>query len=239
MNFVKFAAYAALLQGVFLQTHIANAATASVEQWGIFEVTLHGPSDGDPFTDVQLSAAFSDGATKISVPGFYDGDGIYRLRFSPPTQGHWVYTTKSDAPPMDGKSGEMTATAPTGSNHGPVRVFDTFHFAYADGTHYFEVGTTCYAWTHQPEELQEATLKTLASSPFNKLRMCIFPKSYTYNTNDPPNYPFVRRADGKFDFTRFDPENWRHLERRIADLRNLGIEADLILFHPYDRWGFS
>jgi hypothetical protein len=29
------------------------------------------------------------------------------------------------------------------------------------------------------------------------------------------------------------------LERRIGDLRDLGIEADLILFHPYDRWGYS
>jgi hypothetical protein len=29
------------------------------------------------------------------------------------------------------------------------------------------------------------------------------------------------------------------LENRIADLGRLGIEADLILFHPYDRWGFS
>jgi hypothetical protein len=30
-----------------------------------------------------------------------------------------------------------------------------------------------------------------------------------------------------------------HLEHRIADLRALGIEADLILFHPYDRWGYA
>jgi len=140
---------------------------------------------------------------------------------------------------LDGKAGEFTATAPTGDNHGPVRVYKTFHFAYADGRSYFECGTTCYAWTHQPDDLEEQTLKTLATSPFNKIRMCIFPKSYTYNTNDPPNYPFVKGADGKFDFTQFDPANWQHFERRIGDLRKLGIEAELILFHPYDRWGFS
>lgn len=31
------------------------------------------------------------------------------------------------------------------------------------------------------------------------------------------------------------------MEKRIGDLKNLGIEADLILFHPYDkgRWGFD
>jgi len=32
---------------------------------------------------------------------------------------------------------------------------------------------------------------------------------------------------------------FRHFKRRIADLRDLGIEADLILFHPYDRWNFA
>ncbi len=29
-----------------------------------------------------------------------------------------------------------------------------------------------------------------------------------------------------------------HFEQRVADLLALGIEADIILFHPYDRWGF-
>jgi hypothetical protein len=118
-------------------------------------------------------------------------------------------------------------------------VHKTFHFAYADGAPYFQVGTTCYAWTHQAEELQEQTLKTLAAAPFNKMRMCVFPKSYTYNKNDPVNYPFARGGEGKFDLSRFDPANWRNLERRIGDLRKLGIEADIILFHPYDRWGFA
>jgi Domain of unknown function (DUF5060)/Protein of unknown function (DUF4038)/Domain of unknown function (DUF5605) len=216
-----------------------GAVTPAVEQWDAYELSLPGPSDGNPFTDVTLSAEFTGGATKLSVPGFYDGDGTYRIRFAPPAQGQWKYVTHSNSPQLDGKSGDVIAVAPTGDNHGPVRVYETFPFIYADGTHFYPVGTTCYAWTHQPDDLEEQTLKTLAGSPFNKLRMCIFPKSYAYNTNDPVNYPFVRNADGKFDFTRFDPANWQHFERRVADLRKLGIQADIILFHPYDRWGFA
>ncbi len=215
------------------------AAPGTVEQWDVFELALPGPAVGNPFVDVTLTAQFTCGPDTLTVPGFYDGAGTYRIRFSPPQPGAWAYKTSSNAPQLDAQSGSVTATKPTGSNHGPVRVYKTFHFAYADGTPYYQVGTTCYAWTHQPEDLQEQTLKTLAAAPFNKLRMCIFPKSYTYNTNDPPNYPFVYGADGKFDLTRFDPANWRHFEQRIADLRKLGIEADLILFHPYDRWGFA
>jgi hypothetical protein len=215
------------------------AQMQSVEQWDVFEITLPGPGNGNPFLDVKLSAQFTCGTENVTVPGFYDGNGIYRIRFSPREQGEWKYLTSSNSPVLDGKSDRFNATPPTGTNHGPVRVYKTFHFAYADGTPFFECGTTCYAWTHQSDDLQEQTLKTLASSPFNKLRMCIFPKSYTYNANDPPNYPFDRAADGKFDFTHFDPANWQHFERRVIDLQKLGIEADLILFHPYDRWGFA
>ena len=42
-----------------------------------------------------------------------------------------------------------------------------------------------------------------------------------------------------WNFTRFNPVFWHHLEERIGDLRDLGIESDLILFHPYDRWGYA
>ncbi|MDP9175667.1 MAG: DUF5060 domain-containing protein [Planctomycetota bacterium] len=224
---------------IFSLPNSSQAALHPVEQWDVLDISLPGPTAGNPFINVTLSAQFTCGQDTLTVPGFYDGDGAYRIRFSPPEQGQWKYLTTSNSPQLQGKAGSFNVTAPTGSNHGPVLVHNTFHFAYADGTPYFQVGTTCYAWTHQPDDLEEQTLKTLADSPFNKIRMCIFPKSYLYNTNDPPNYPFTRGADGKFDFTRFDPANWQHLERRIADLRKLGIEADLILFHPYDRWGFS
>ena len=42
-----------------------------------------------------------------------------------------------------------------------------------------------------------------------------------------------------WDFTRLNPKHFQSIERRIQDLMDLGIEADLIVMHPYDRWGFS
>ncbi len=69
--------------------------------------------------------------------------------------------------------------------------------------------------------------------------MCVFPKHYAFSQNEPEFHAFERQEDGRFDTTRFNPTFFQHLERRIGDLRDLGIEADLILFHPYDRWGYS
>ena len=57
-----------------------------------------------------------------------------------------------------------------------MQVFDTLDLRYADGSAYHPFGTTCYAWVHQPRELQEQTLQTLAAAPFNRLRFCAFPK---------------------------------------------------------------
>ena len=79
----------------------------------------------------------------------------------------------------------------------------------------------------------------MKNSPFNKLRMCVFPKDYSYNKNEPVYYPFEGSLEKGWDYTRFNPEFFRHLEKRIMDLGELGIEADLILFHCYDRWGYS
>jgi hypothetical protein len=47
------------------------------------------------------------------------------------------------------------------------------------------------------------------------------------------------REDDEWDFTRFCPDFFKHFEQRVGDLMALGIEADVILFHPYDRWGFA
>src|SRR5262245_17870025 len=158
------------------------------EQWGVLEVSLPGPSSGNPFVDVQLTATFQQDSDQHSVNGFYDGEGTYRARFMPDKTGRWQYTTHSNVRELDSKTGHFDVVAPSKNNHGPVRVRNTFHFAYADGTPHKPIGTTCYAWTSQSKELEEQTLKTLAASPFNKLRMCVFPKWYTWNKNEPLLY---------------------------------------------------
>lgn len=212
-----------------------------VERWGVFELTLSGPSDGNPFADCRLTATFRYGHRTIETAGFYDGDGVYRVRCMPDELGEWSYATHSNEPALDGLTGRFRCTEPQPDNRGPVRVKDEFHFAYEDGTPYLPFGTTCYAWTHQPEPLQEETLRTLAASPFNKLRMCLLPKNYSFNSAEPELFPFPGSREAGFDRTRLNPAFFARLERRLLDLQRLGIEADLILFHPYDkgRWGFD
>ena len=214
--------------------------STTADQWGIYEITLNGPTNGNPFVDIRLSAVFDKGDKPVEVPGFYDGDGVYRIRFMPQAQGQWHYETKANRAELTGKTGEFTVTPPGKGSHGPVRVQNTYHFAYADGTPFKQIGTTIYNWIDTPDELQEETLRTLKSSPFNKARMLITQQPTAYQKRFPPTrWPYIGKPPHDWDYTRFNPEFFRHYEKRIAQLRDLRIEADLIFFNPYGRWGFE
>jgi len=51
-------------------------SAAEVEQYTIFGLEFKGPSGGNPFKEVQLSAEFSNMNRPLSVERFYDGSGI-------------------------------------------------------------------------------------------------------------------------------------------------------------------
>lgn len=216
----------------------ANRNSRPVERWGRFERSFTGPAEGNPYRDVTLRGRFRHGNRTVEADGFYDGGGIYRLRFMPDSEGTWTYITVSSCEALNGLEGSFQVVSPAPGNHGPVRVKNRFRFEYSDGTPYLPFGTTLYHWCHHGnEEKERRTLDALASSPFNKARMCVLPTG----DMDPPTLAFAGSRSAGADLNRFNPTFFAHLERRIEDLQQLGVEADVILFHPYDRevWGFE
>ena len=205
-----------------------------MRQYETFELTFRGEVLSGEYAQIPLSAEFICGEEKTAVKGFYDGDGVYKVRFLPRQPGEYRWTV----------SGAVTAEGtevcePAAKNaHGPVKAVDT-HFAYADGTLFYPFGTTVYALASQDDSLVEQTLETLKTAPFNKIRMCVFPKDYDYNHNEPPFYAFEKAEDGSWDVGRPCLAFWQRFERILDRIGELGIQIDLILFHPYDRWGFD
>ena len=255
---------------------------SSVEKWGMQEITCKGASTGNPFTERQIRGCFQGAQETVWVDGFYDGDGVYKVRFMPSFEGEYTFRIEgnygdemaacesaklqdfnlSGTDKVGGENGKLTGsftvTPPSADNHGPVRVANTYHFAYEDGKPYYSIGTTCYVWDLQSDERIAETLQTLKESAFNKIRFCIFPKHYDYNLGEPRSYPYegtpmdstvltkdnfqeyTGKTEGNhFDLTRFNPAHFQHIEWCVEQLQALGIEADLIVMHPYDRWGFS
>ncbi len=228
-----------------------------VEKWGVFEVALPGKAEGNPFVDYEIRGRFTHAQEELTVDGFYDGDGIYRVRFMPSHEGEYTYEifgSFSDAV----SRGSFVATAPTGNNHGPVQVANTYHLAYADGKPHYSFGTTCYTYDLLDQSVVEETYKELEKGYFNKMRFCIMPKHYDFCLKDPVAFPFegtpmdasvlTRENFGEYsgktegndwDFTRFNPHFFRIHDENVKRLMELGMEADMIVFHAYDRWGFA
>jgi hypothetical protein len=213
-----------------------------VPQWGIYEVSMKVTNTNNPFKDVKLSAIFQNKNRTILQEGFYNGNSEYIIRFMPDSVGEWSYITKSNIDSLNAKTGKFECVSAQKGNHGPVYVRNIYDFGYADGTPFYPAGTTCYAWVWQGDEMVNRTLKTLKKTAFNKIRMCLFPKQFdVYIQNEPFCYPFEGSKEKGWDFSRFNPKYFQYFEDKIARLGELGIEADVIIFHPYDggKWGFD
>ena len=224
-----------------------------IERWGVLELSRLGKTDGNPFKDYTIKASFRSDREEKSITGFYDGDGVYKIRFMPSYEGVYTYHISGNfAHSIEEPTGSFEVGPADSENHGPVVVEGT-HLRYTDGTAYHSIGTTCYAWVFQPLNLQERTLETLRGSAFNKIRFCLFPKFYDYNKKEPLAMPFERGNgegldselvktnekdrmlfpgqkiepyDFGFDYTRPNVELFRLFDKRIAQLREMGIEAD-------------
>lgn len=221
------------------------SADEAVEQWGRFELSFSAPATANPFVDVAFSATFEKDGQSFEPEGFYDGNDVFKIRFMPNEPGAWTYRTKSSDASLDGHTGSFTCTPASAGNHGPVGVREKFYFGYADGAPFRPYGTTIYEWSFQPEaEQQRKTLESLESAPFNKARFLVIPNyRKEYDTGGSlalAHFPFERLSRNTWDFSRFNPVFFQQLERNVDLLRDMGIQADLILFSPYDeKWGFD
>lgn len=179
-----------------------------------------------------ISAEFTWGNEKKTVSGFYAGNGVYKIRFLPKQAGayRWKVSGVSNA--------EGSEFCEESDLPGMVKA-DGKAFRYENGKLFHPFGTTVYALISQTDELIEQTMQSLEKGPFNKIRMCVFPKDYDFNKNEPTYYPFEKNEDGSWDPSRPVYAFWDALDRHIVQLGQMGIQIDLILFHPYDRWGFD
>ena len=96
--------------------------------------------------------------TKLTLPGFWDGDNVFIVRFAPTEYGIWDYTTRCDEDgSLAGKTGTVAANQYKGDlaiyKHGFVTTNGSKHFVYADGTPFFYLGDT--HWGMYTEEFDK------------------------------------------------------------------------------------
>ena len=92
-----------------------------VERWDVLEIAVKGPGEGNPFVEQTFEGTFTGKNETITTAGFYDGDGVYKVRFMPSFEGEYTYKTTGSFPEAE-TQGSFTVTPATGNHHGPVRV---------------------------------------------------------------------------------------------------------------------
>jgi hypothetical protein len=60
-----------------------------MKQYEIYEATFTGPVLKENYAEVDLQGEFALNGKTSTVQGFYDGNGIYKVRYMPLETGGW------------------------------------------------------------------------------------------------------------------------------------------------------
>jgi hypothetical protein len=223
--------------------------TGTIGRWTVCEICL--TSDGTNYsekdaytlsyptsgTGLQPRATFSQGATSLTVDGFFDGlvssQAVFRVRFAPTTSaGRWNYsTTSSDT----GLSLSGSFTAGTSTAKGFLRRSTAYpeRFVYDDGSYFFMWGQTYYQLITKvrndtvPPTSSTYWKKSIDNSVgkgMNKLRTLLYPFGDYLPYGD--SQPF---SDGTTHDT-LDLTHWQKFDEIPNYLSQRSMITEIILF---------
>jgi hypothetical protein len=201
------------------------------------EVVLHSATaHANPFlVDVRARFEGPDGQSTV-VPGFFDGDGTWKVRFCPTATGTWRYTTEAEDPSLLGQSGELEC-APNDNPavHGALQVdpLHPHHFVYEDGSRPFVLGYEAnWLWAlgflEHGAALLDRFCARIASYGYNH----VFVNAYAHDTRWAPgkshSEDYGPPPEYAWEGTNEDPD---HLHLNLAYWQNFDVMADALFRH--------
>lgn len=235
-----------LLMLCLVMVNLAHSAESEVEQYRVYEIRLHsGATHENPF-DLSLSASITGPEDKeLDVPGFYDGDGVWKIRFSPDLLGVWAWSTSSDDLELNGQTGEVECVLNTHSQiHGRLmRDPDhPHHFIYQDGTRYFLMGYECdWLWAldlgdPDTDHLESFVDEISKYGAFNYVVTQAYAHYAKWATHihKPPRiaptdlYAWEGTNEAP-DHSRLNLKYWQHYDRMMDLLQEKGIIAHIMI----------
>lgn len=223
----------------------ALLAELSVPRWEPhdFAFRISGAPE-NPFAATFSAEVRGPGGIAFELPGFFDGDGTWKLRIAPTQEGRWSLLTHSTVSELDGRREDFVcAPNPSPGAHGALRVDPQYrhHFVFEDGSRFLPVGYECdWLWALDAGDpalpTVNAFLDRLAASGFNLVVL----NAYAHDTSwrkgrtaaddfgPPALYPWGG-SNAAPDFTRFDLAYWRHYDRIVEALHRRGLWAHLLI----------
>lgn len=225
-----------------------------VRQWTPHDFSFQSSTSvTNPFM-VPFSATIT-GPTgrQFTLPGFFDGNGTWKIRVAPTSPGKWSLVTSSEVAELNGQRGEFTCIKNSNTNvHGVLKVDSDHphHFQFEDGTHFFLQGYE-YDWLWALDQDQttvptiEKSLDTLAAYGFNY----VIVNSYAYDTGwrkgqesaddfGPAKLHAWEGASAAPDHAHMNLKYWQHYDQMMNALAERGIQAHMLMkvYNKQVKW---
>ncbi|MFC1766391.1 DUF5060 domain-containing protein, partial [Planctomycetota bacterium] len=122
------AAAIAMVSSAGLSESMGSHVSGTLKKWQMVSLPFDGPptdklADGHNPFDVELKCRFTHAeGDSIVVPGFYNGDNQWLVRFMPNREGTWTWSSRSSIGAMDGKSGTIEVAGNDVHHRGAIQI---------------------------------------------------------------------------------------------------------------------
>lgn len=221
-----------------------ESTTARVcRRWHEVELAFHSSVRlANPYLEAGAEATFHhEDGEELRRPAFWDGDGTWRVRFTPPREGtwHWALSASAALADLDGLTGSVTCRGSAGPDDTPFRTHGFWRMSpagrslvHTDGTPAILVADTAWGLPWRATEEQARTYaRDRAAKGFNAaLLMTVQPDMRAVGPRDRTadegfGVGFEDLPDGRL--TQLQPDYFQYLDVLIDRLVDHGIAAVL------------
>lgn len=151
----------------------------SAQTWICNEISLESSKEYDDyFTECEIDMILEGCGRQYRIPGFWDGGKTYKVRFTCPAAGEWVYKTIcSDTANegLNGITGRVVCSEYSGEDEIYKRGFVTTrygekYFTYDDGTPFFYLGDTHWSLFAEPLDVLQQILDKRISQNYTVIQ---------------------------------------------------------------------
>ncbi|KKK56508.1 hypothetical protein LCGC14_3063820, partial [marine sediment metagenome] len=196
------------------------------------------------FVDLRAAFTHESGERIENLPGFYDGDGTWKVRFAPNLEGKWSGVTASNDPKLDGvKLPAVECVANDNRAVCGVMGIDpeySHRFAWSDGTPYIYLGFECdwlFAYHQRAgDEKFRKAMDLLDERGFNCIIMNVYahlgfsrdqdPAEHFF---DPPDMYVFEGTNDQPDHSRLNLEFFKDFDQVMSYLHAKGIVVHLMI----------
>ena len=155
--------------------NISPEETISTQAWLLNELTLESTrAYADAFNEVDIDLLLFGNGRLYKIPGFWDGNGIWKIRFACPLEGVWYYKTicsDESNTALHNRTGKIICSPYSGDyniyKHGFVTtLYGEKYFTYDDGTAFFYLGDTHWSLGDETTDMVEVICQKRASQGF-------------------------------------------------------------------------